>query len=69
MIVELQEEKLKESRLISTTIDTSGKLRIVNGFRLKLIRLRIKLTLLKVIVNQSIKDLILQLNIGEHRSN
>ena len=50
MIGELQEEKLKESRLISTTIDTSSKLRIVNGFRLKLIRLRIKLTLLKVIV-------------------
>jgi len=50
MIVELQEEKVKETRLISSTHDISNKPRIVTGLRLKLIRLRIKLTLLKVII-------------------
>ena len=51
MIVELQEKKVKETRLISTTIDTSNKPRIVTGLRLELIRLRIKLTLFKVIIS------------------
>ena len=50
MIVELQEKKVKPTRLISTTIDTSNTHRIVTGWRLKFIRLRIKLTLLKVII-------------------
>ena len=50
MIVELQDEKVKETRLISSTVDISNKPRIVTGLRLKLIRLRIKLTLLKVII-------------------
>ena len=50
MIVELQEKKVKETRLISTTIDTSNTHRIVTGWRLKFIRIRIKLTLLKVII-------------------
>jgi len=51
MIIELQEQKeVKGTRLISTTIDTSNKPRIVTGLRLELIRLRIKLTLLRVII-------------------
>lgn len=50
MIVELQEEKVDKTRLISTTIDTSKEPQIVTGLRLKLIGLRIKLTLLKVII-------------------
>lgn len=50
MIVELQERKVKETRLISTTIDTSNTNEIVTGWRLKFIRIRIKATLLKVIM-------------------
>ena len=50
MIVELQDKEAKETRLISTTIDTSNKPQIITGLRLKFIRLRIKFTLLKVIV-------------------
>ena len=50
MIIELQEKKVEETTLISTTIDTSIEPRIVTGLRLELIRLRIKLTLLKVII-------------------
>ena len=50
MILELQEKKVEETALTSTTIDTSIKPQNVTGVRLELIRLRIKLTLLKVII-------------------
>jgi MoaA/NifB/PqqE/SkfB family radical SAM enzyme len=50
MLVELQEKKTKESRLISTTIDTSTKPLIVTGLKLEFIRLQIKLTFIKVII-------------------
>jgi MoaA/NifB/PqqE/SkfB family radical SAM enzyme len=49
MIIELQKKKVKENGLISTTIDTSKGPRIITGFRLKLVRFRIKFTLLNVI--------------------
>lgn len=50
MIIELQEKLREDSALSSITIDTSIKPRNVTGIRLKLVRLRIKLTLLKVII-------------------
>jgi len=49
MIGELQLEKIRENKLISTTVDTSNKPKIVTGLRLRFIQLRIKLTFLKVI--------------------
>lgn len=51
MIVELQEKKIKETKLISTTIDKSNKSKIITGLRLRLIQLRMKLTFLKVIIS------------------
>lgn len=51
MIAELKEKKAKETtKLISTTIDSSIGPRNVTGFRLKLVQLKIKITLLKVIL-------------------
>lgn len=50
MITELQEKKLQEIELISTTIDTSKGPKMITGFKLKLIQLQIKFTFLKVII-------------------
>lgn len=50
MIIELQEKKVKNKRLISSTIDTSRGPKIITGLRLKLVRFHIKFTLIKVIL-------------------
>lgn len=51
MLVELQEERIKNTRLISTTVETSSSPRMVTGLRLRITQLRIKLTFLKVIIS------------------
>lgn len=50
MIAELQEKKINETQLVSTTIDISKGPKMITGLKLKLIRLQIKFTLLKVII-------------------
>ncbi len=50
MIIELQEKKTEEKSHVSSLIDSSVKPNNVIGWKLKFIRLRIKLTLLKVII-------------------
>ncbi|GAA4270272.1 radical SAM/SPASM domain-containing protein [Hyunsoonleella aestuarii] len=51
MIAEFKEKKAQETTsLISTTIDTSNGPKFINGLRLKLVQLKIKFTLLKVIL-------------------
>lgn len=51
MIVGLQEKKARKAKLISTTIDSSVPPKIIKGFRLRFIQLRIRLTFLKVITS------------------
>ena len=50
MIVELEEKSVRDKQLISTTIDISEEPRILTGFNLNLIRLRLKFTFLKIAV-------------------